>query len=143
MNEILDKIYNALTGFFKRKYVVFRFQIVDGTEKNKQIKIANSIEYEFVNSGDSKVILNNTLILYPFWSGILPTSFKGTCHANETDETVYEYRFEKFKAGDPVLGYIYTATTASNSLVKYDDSFSGIDKNRLQVIIKQLSPRQN
>lgn len=143
MNELLEKILKFLQLANKRKFVEFRFMILNGTEPNKQIKIANTVQYEFINSGGSLVKLNNGIILYPFYTGIMPFSWKGEVHANESDETIYEYDFTPLQGGEPVLGYIYTANTASNTLIKYDNSFGFGNINRLTVILKQLSNKQH
>jgi hypothetical protein len=111
-------------------------------EQNKQIKIENSVGYEFINSGGSLVKLNNGIILYPFYTGIMPFSWKSTLNSNEKDETIYEYEFIPLQGGEPVLGYLYTPNTASNTLIKFDNSFGFGSLNKLTVIVKEIGTDQ-
>ncbi len=105
MNEILINIFNFLKLTWKRQKYVYRFIILNGTEENKQLKISNSIEYEFINSGNSYVILNSTLILYPAFMGIEPSRIKFTTNKNEVDIGVYNYEFRAIANNDPVKGF--------------------------------------
>jgi len=139
MNEVILKIYRACLDILKPQNFEYKFFVVNGSEENKQIKIANSIEYEFVNSGSSKVILNDNLIIYPYWMGIEPVRLKFTCQKNEVDVSIYEYRFEDAKAGEGVWGYVYTAVTSSNGWLPYDPTGAAPLVNKLQVVVKQRS----
>jgi len=137
MEELLNKIIKILTGAFKYQKYEYRFFSFNGSEPNKQIKISNSIEYEFINSGNSKVILNDSLTLYPFWMGVAPVSIKLTINKNEVDMGVYEYRFVDVQNGDQVWGYQYTAVTSINIPIGFDNTNALAPFNKLQVIVKQ------
>jgi hypothetical protein len=140
MEEFFKKIYellvNALT---KRQSYEWKFFVFNGSEQNPQIKIANSIEYEFINSGNSIVIINDNFKLYPYWMGVEPVRAKFSTNKNEVDVSVYEYRFENVAAGVGVWGYIYTAVSSSNAFMPYDPTGNVAPYNLLQVIVKQQS----
>lgn len=140
MGEFLETIIKLLSNYFNKKQTYeWRFFTVNGSEPNLQIKVANSIEYEFINSGNSIAVINGNLKIYPFWSGIKPFSIKFATNKNEVDVSVYEYDFINFKNGDGVLGYQYTATTASNVLIPYSDASAVAPFNSLQVSVKIVS----
>lgn len=138
MNEILQQIVDFIKLALRRQKYGYQFLTLDGKEPNKQIKIANSIEYEFINSGNSYVKINNSITLYPYFMGIEPVRIKMTCSKNEMDMNVYEYEFKPIEKGDPVLGFINSATKPSNALIGYDNTFAVNGFNKLQVIIKQI-----
>lgn len=142
MEEILKNIFKILKGAFKYQSYEYRFLVLNGSEPNKQIKISNSIEYEFINSGNSKVIINDTLILYPYWMGVEPVRAKLSLNKNEVDSSVYEYRFENVQAGELVWGYQYTAVTSINIPIGFDPTNALAPFNKLQVIVKQKSTEE-
>lgn len=93
MEELLNKIYEALKKMWKRQGYEYRFYNFNGTEPNQQLKISNSIEFEFINSGTTNVILNDSLTLYASGLGFEPIRIKFVCNKNEKDLTIYNYRF--------------------------------------------------
>lgn len=139
MNETLDKIFEFLRATWKRQKYEYNVMQFDGSEENKQLKIANSIEYEFINSGNSLIILNDRLVLHPYWMGIEPVRVKFTMNKNEVDVSVWEYRFEEIKKGTMVWGYQYTAVTSINIPIAFDDTNAFKPFNKLQVIVKKIS----
>lgn len=139
MIEILDKILSFLKLTWKRQAYEYRFEQFDGSVENKQIKIANSVEYEFVNSGNSYVIINNSIRLYPAFMGIEPVRLKFSVAKNEQDVTVYNYQFQAINAGDPCIGVNTLPNVWNNILVPYNATDSVAQFNLLQVIIKQPS----
>lgn len=138
MEEIIKKIYNLLCkALDKRQPYTYYFLSLNGSEPNKQIKIGNSIEYEFRNTGSTIVILNDRLKLYPAFNGRGPSSVILKTNKNEIDLTVYEYRFEII----PVNG----VTQSLNGFLgwqlnnTYNADGLAVNINELQVIIKQIS----
>lgn len=139
MIELLDKILKAILSGLKRQNYEYKFLVVNGSEPNPQIKVANSIQYEFINSGNSIAIINDTLRIYPQWCGIEPSRVKFDILKNETDVGVYEYRFENINNGFGVYGFVGTAAGLANSLLPYSNVGAVAPFNSLQVIIKQRS----
>lgn len=143
MLEIVNKlndIFKLLYGALKTKQAFeYKFLTVNGTEPNPQIKIANSITYEFINSGNSICILNDQLKIYPKWCGIEPTRVLFQMNKNEQDVGVYEYRFEDVPNGLGVAGLLTNAAGFNSGLVPYSNIGAVAPFNSLQVIIKQNS----
>lgn len=140
MNETLDKILAFLKNSWKRQKYEYRFLSLNGTENNKQLKISNSIEYEFINSGNSLAIINDGFILYPAFMGIEPTRQKFTLNKNEQDVGVYEYRFES-ASKHPRVGTVAIPGPGFtiNILMNPDTGAPEPEYNELQVVVKQIS----
>lgn len=147
MNEALDNLVKAVKKhFFTRQTFEYRFYQYDEKTEEKQIKIANSIEYEFINSGNSIIIINDRLRLFPEYMGVEPTRWKGTLNKNEVDNTVYEYRFEQITKITPIQGFDGAggvATTRVWGLFDTDTLTRKAQYNLLQVIIKQVTKGHN
>jgi hypothetical protein len=140
MIEILDKIYKLINYALKRENFEYKFLTVNGTEPNNQIKIANSIEYEFINSGNSIVIINDTLLIYPKWTNVSPNRVKLSIHKKETDVSVYEYRFVNIDKNTIVGGYeVQPLQNISQAFNWFESVNAAKPFNLLQVIIKQRS----
>lgn len=140
MEEILKKLVALLTAYFTKKQAYeWKFYSLDGSEENKQISIANSIEYEFVNSGNSFVIINDNLKLFPEFMGIEPTRVKFTTNKNEVDVGVYEYRFVEITKNDFRQGFVSAGGNFAWTLIDTDTLTPAPPFNKLQVIVKQVS----
>lgn len=139
MLEILDKIYKAIVNGLQRQNFEYKVYNLNGTEPNKQLKIANSIQYEFVNSGNSIAVINDIYKIYPKWCGIEPTHLILNIHKNETDVSVYEYHFEDVPNGFGVAGLLTNAAGFNSGLVPYNNAGAVAPFNLLQVIVKQRS----
>lgn len=118
MEELLNKIYEALKTMWKRQGYEYRFHNFDGTETSKQLMISNSIEYEFINTGNSKVIINDNLILYPEFTERGLHRIKFFCNKNEKDLTVYTYRFETL-GSEPVAGTLINNAVGNHTFFIY------------------------
>lgn len=141
MEKFFEKIIQILkVALLKKQPYEYNFLQITGKEENKQLKIANSIEYHFINSGNSIFILNNTLMIYPKWMGVQPTELKLTMNKNEVDNSVYEYEFKNIEDGQLVWGYRYTPITSVNIPIAYSitpENFPNF--NLVQVIVKRVS----
>lgn len=141
MGEFLDKIIALLTAYFmqKQKYE-WRFYNLIGNEPNKQLKVANSIEYEFINSGTTLVKINDRLTLYPAWMQYEPSRVKFVCNKNEVDVGVYEYDFRPLTNADQTGGFTFGATDYYYTSKAFDVAASPyVAVNSLQVIVKVVS----
>ncbi|MEO5350744.1 MAG: hypothetical protein H7836_14035 [Magnetococcus sp. YQC-3] len=140
MIELLDRIYKAILSGLKRQNFEYKFYNLNGTEENPQLKIANSISYEFINSGNSIVIINDTLKIYPKWTGIEPSRVNLAILKNETDVSVYEYRFVEIDKNLVVAGSEIQPLQNINQAFNWFQSANAAKPfNLLQVIVKQRS----
>jgi hypothetical protein len=149
MNELLDKIFKLLDRKTADRSYKFNFSVYTGaiTERNNQIKVSNSIEYEFINAGTTIVTINDVLTLYPTFAGIGISHWKGTINDNEIDETIYKYTFREITATDFVGGFITHITavetsyinTASPSIDNTGVTQPTVKVNKLIVITKEKS----
>lgn len=144
MNEALDKLVEAVKKyFFTRQIFEYRFYQYNEKTQEKQIKVANSIEYEFINSGNSIIIINDRLRLFPEFMGIEPTRVKLTMNKNEVDNTVYEYRFEQITKITPIQGFDAAGGAPVQTRIWglfITDTYTRVEQyNLLQVIVKQVS----
>ncbi len=142
MLEILQKILVLIKQSVSKQSFVYRFYMLNGTEGNKQIKIGNSIEYTFINSGSTVVIINNQFLIYPSYMGNFPNERKFVCNRYETDETVYKYDFRPVNSIpeilDPITGNATKPIPQFDKLGKEEDNV-----NRLQVIVKERVSKDN
>lgn len=139
--KVIIEIYHRLT---KHKGIQFRFFVYNGMEQSNQIKIANSVEYRFINQGTSIVYINNALKLYPMWSGIAPYEITLHGHKNEFDETIYEYTFKSYADQND---YVAALTPLLPTGFRNDVVTTGLTvakaSNKLLVIVKQRSAIDN
>lgn len=138
MEQLLQKIYTLLCQTLgKRQKYSYTFQVYNDLSKERQIKIGNSIEYEFRNTGSTVVIINDQLKLYPAFNGRGPSTWKGFCNKNEMDMTIYEYRFEIIPIEGPTQGL--NSSLAWQLQPFYNGDGTAVTISELQVIIKQVS----
>jgi hypothetical protein len=91
---LAEKINRLLCRFLLTHKFVFRFDIYTGAEGEPgEIYVENVVEYEFINSGTTKIVINAGLTIYPAYAGIEPTRVKLAVNHNERDETIYKYEF--------------------------------------------------
>lgn len=141
MNETLDNILAFLKAAWKRQKYEYNVMQVNGTEENRQIKIANSIEYTFINSGNTLCIINDRFFLYPEFAGRGVHKHTFTMNKNEVDVSVWEYQFKSLR-GDFVAGFETNPIGIPSAalLAKYDSVGQAVpDFNMLQVIVKKVS----
>lgn len=140
MNEILEKILDLIKLSFKKQPYEFSVMQLNGTEENLQLKIANSIEYTFINSGNTLVIINDRFFLFPQFAqrGVHKHTF--TINKNEVDNSVWEYRFESLEGKHFVAAQESSNTPNSYLLSKYNSiGQAAPDFNLMQVIVKRVS----
>lgn len=143
MHETLDKILDLLkNALLKKQKYEYNFMQVNGTEENRQIKIANSIEYTFINSGNTLCVINDRFFLYPEFAGRGVHKHTFTMNKNEVDVSVYEYQFKTLQGVDFVAGFETNPIGVASGalLTKYNSVGQAIpDFNMLQVIVKKVS----
>jgi len=141
MEQFFEKLLKILkVALLQKQPYEYNFLQITGKEQNKQLKIENSIEYHFINSGNSLFVLNNKLILYPQWMGVQPTEIKLTMNKNEVDNSVYEYEFRDVPFGALVSGYHYFDNTVTNIPVTFEEFRENKPPfNLVQVIVKRVS----
>jgi len=141
MEQFFEKLLKILkVALLQKQPYEYNFLQITGKEENLQLKIENSIEYHFINSGNSLFVLNNKLVLYPQWMGVQPTEIKLTMNKNEVDNSVYEYEFKDVPFGSLVWGYHYSGTTLTNIPITFENfEESKPPFNLVQVIVKRVS----
>ena len=122
---LLYQIAVYLKNLVKRKQFVFEFIILDGTEEPKEIHDTNSIEYEFINQGNSICVINDTLFLYPQFSGIPPYRVKLDIRQREMDVQLYTYDFR------PLDYQICNEITNPEAVGTYEGTITGTSEGTI------------
>lgn len=89
---IREKIEKLLLRYITQAQFVFRSEYFT---KNDQVKDTNTVQYEFINQGESVVEINGMQI-FPSVLGAVqrqPIQWKGEIANNENDVTVYAIKF--------------------------------------------------
>lgn len=152
MIELLQKIYKLIAIKLQKQYFVFRFYQYNGEEENKQIKISNSLEYTFINLGNTVLIINDTFWIYPSWALNGKNYYTFRCEANEIDETVYKYSFRDMFSedgkGNDVNVYFRSPFNPISKIYPIGEP-TGLDYdsigrfNLLQVIVKERTVKNS
>lgn len=131
--EFLKKIYCRLHQLFIIRSFVFRFDIYNGTEDANSIYVEDVYEYEFINQGTTRILINGGLYIYPEFAGIEPSRIKMDIDHQEKDETIYKYSFEPL---DYMIGHTAATVDVPSVPVVIDNPVFRTNFNRLIVKYK-------